>query len=247
VTLRAIEILKGLLKSSETATGRAAREALEKIAKSDKAAAARRARSALEPEPVEAPQNLGGIVLGGAGGMARIEHNFGFGAAGGMKSVSVMSANGVREINVRENGTTIRITDGSKDGIILEVTTAGAQKAATRTYKAKDAAELKKNHPEAYALYKEYAGKQDGAGIVQVQVGNAGFTPGRFRINDLIRSVNQLAARLASPATREDLRTAAPRAKGQLLEKIERLKRELDLLAKRLKAPAAKPETGGKK
>ncbi len=248
VTLRSIEILKGLLASPDEGTKRAAREALEKMVSSDNPAAAWRAQSALDPEPQKKPGLGGGatvlggpgIVLGGAGAQASVQSII-VGGAAGMKSVSISNVNGVREINAQENGATIRITDDPNEGITVKITTTEAQEAATTSYKAKNAAELKKNHPEAYTYYQEYAGNHQGAAIVQMHMENRGFAGRRFRINAIIRDLNQLATRLASPATRADLNAAAPRATEQLLEKIQRLKRELDLLEKRLRGPAAKP------
>jgi hypothetical protein len=77
--------------------------------------------------------------------------------------------------------------------------------------------------------------------LVQVHVENVEFAGPRFRINELIGEIGRLVSRLASPALRNDIRAAAPRAKEGLLKQIGRLKHELDLLEQRLQARAAKP------
>jgi beta-lactamase regulating signal transducer with metallopeptidase domain len=61
-----------------------------------------------------------------------------------------------RTINATEGGTSVKIVETSDGKIEMEVTVAAAGKDEAETYTAKDAAELKGNHPSAFELYDKY-------------------------------------------------------------------------------------------
>ena len=90
-------------------------------------------------------------------------------------SIRVSIVNGAKTIDASEPGRTVHIDEG-KDGIAMKVTGQIDGKEVTRDYKAKNADELKKDNPEAFALYQQYAG--DGAQQGQIQ-----FQGGRVIIN----------------------------------------------------------------
>lgn len=150
VATRAIGVLKELLKVDPTE--KAARKALEKLTKSDNRSVARRAAEALKPEEKadpNAPQ-----IIGGPGGI-RIQVQGG-GAARVIQIQAQANGNGQKKIEVQEDGKKISI-DEDAGGIEMKVTEKVNGKEETKTYKAKDADDLKKKHPEAYKLYEKYA------------------------------------------------------------------------------------------
>jgi len=171
VTVRSIAVLKALLKSEDPAARDAARSALEKLAADEKNRAGREAREVLEadrPAPEANVRNAAGIIT--IVGQAVI--NMPVGGAGNAMKMSVTNANGRKVTEVSENGRAIKITE-DKGGIVVKVTekAEGDKPPATKEYKAADAAELKKKHPEGHALYEKY-GKQN-AGNIVLNVGNA--------------------------------------------------------------------------
>ena len=78
--------------------------------------------------------------------------------------------NGVKEIEVRENGCQTKITDDPNQGIKIEVAETKDGKETKRTYAAKNVEDLKKNHPEGYQLYEKYAKQQPGGFPLQFQI-----------------------------------------------------------------------------
>lgn len=176
VTVRSIKVLKGLLESKDDDTKAAAQAALEELAKDEKHESGVQARDVLKSVRPRRPDGaIGSIVLKGgrltvgAGGRLVIEGAVTVGGGKGMQ-ISVTSVNGNKEINVEANGRKIKINE-NKDGIVVAVTepAAGKKKAETKTYKAADAKELKKKHPEAHKLYEKYA---RGGMAQRIQVGN---------------------------------------------------------------------------
>jgi hypothetical protein len=100
---------------------------------------------------------LGGrIQLGGGGGIQIMRMN-------------VQNANGIRTIDVQENGKKITIKDDPKNGIELSVTEKVGGQDKTEKYAAKNLEELKKQHPEAEKLYQKYA-KNGGLQAIVPQV-----------------------------------------------------------------------------
>ena len=81
------------------------------------------------------------------------------------QSVSTSIVRGIKTVDVNDNGQKIHIT-AQPDGAI-EMTVAGLEggKEATETYKSKDAGELKRDNPEAFALYDKWAGNGGGVQV----------------------------------------------------------------------------------
>src|SRR2546426_468022 len=68
---------------------------------------------------------------------------------GGFKRMHMKNVNGVKEIEVDDNGKKVKIVDDPNNGIKVEVTEKNKEgKEETKKYEAKNADELKKNHPE---------------------------------------------------------------------------------------------------
>jgi hypothetical protein len=99
-------------------------------------------------------------------------------------STRMSISNGRKTIDVDDNGYKIRI-EQSDEGIKMNVTGEENGKEVTETYSAKDADQLKRDNPEAFALYDKYNGNGfqvrgfGGNGIqgnvqIQIQGGNGG-------------------------------------------------------------------------
>lgn len=160
VVERAFSILEGHFREGDSETKKAARAALEQLAATD-GRAARRAKQILNPQPASNQSvqvfRPGQIIIG-APAIARVQIRQ---AGGNGRKFRMRVVNGVKDITVEEDGKKIEIKEDPNNGIKLEVTEKKDGKEATKKYEAKDAAQLKKNHPEAYKLYEKHA-KQNG-------------------------------------------------------------------------------------
>ncbi len=156
LALRCLDLLSRLVDGANKQAQEPAKKALEHLAKSDDPVIAQRAGSKLEePPPVNQLRNPLNAVVGNVviqGGLQR--------------QVQVTNVNGQRTIKATENGKTVEIEDRDGKDITVRVTEEKAGKSETKTYEAKDVAELKEKHPDAAKLYEEYT--QQPAGI-QVQ------------------------------------------------------------------------------
>lgn len=167
VTLRAIEILKKHLQEGDEATKTAAQESLQKIAGSDHLSSARRAKEALHPpKPPPAIPNiqLGPLLPNLPLGQQQVQLQIQVNAFGGNQTRRVQIKNGVKQTEISENDLKLKITEDAQRGIQMEVIRKKDGKETTEKYSAKNADELKKNHPEAGKLYEKYS-QQLGAGI----------------------------------------------------------------------------------
>ena len=215
VTVRSVSVLEALLKSADKDTAAAARAALTKLAADQSHPAGQEAKRALS-EPKRRVRAMNGVVFGQMVAQVRV------GAAGGGMRVTLRNANGRKDVDVDDNGRKIHITE-DKNGIVVKVQekAEGKKKPKAKEYKAANAAELKKKHPEAYKLYEKY-GKQKGANLV-LNLGNVrvGAVPG-----GAIMPVKAVAERpVARP--RIDVRKAArliDKARAELKAAIEKLK-----------------------
>lgn len=140
---RSIDILGTLAQSEDEETSDAARVTLKMLTESDKPSTAERAKSVLNMKEADGIKPFEGWDKPG--------NPF---ARGGdvNRSVSVSSINGVRTIRVVQNG---------RETVIQEVPGRGIRVATLKEEKqveilARDAADLKKRLPEAFALYKQY-------------------------------------------------------------------------------------------
>lgn len=181
---RAFEILKEHFQQGEGKLREAAEGALKKLAESDKAPVARNAKEVLEPEPPQPPQNV--VQLGG---QIQIQVR-----AAGAQQIQVRNVNGVKDIKVNEAGRSIRIHEDPNKGIRVEVTETKDGKAEKKKYEAKDAAQLKKKHPEAYKIYEKY---NRGGGGIQIQARGGQLPAIQLR---QVGVPNRGARRLVDPA-----------------------------------------------
>ena len=176
VAVRSLDILKGHFQKGDDATKAAAKEVFERLAKGNDPSLAKRAAEALStPKPMaQTPPGVPGPgIVPGRIGAARIQIQVVGGGGGAVNKMSVKDVNGVKEIEVEENGKKVKINDDPAKGIKLEVTETKDGKETTQKYEAKDAAELKTKHPEAHKLYEEYSKQPAG---IQLRVG--GFPGG---------------------------------------------------------------------
>ncbi len=156
---RAFEILRNHAQGTDAELQAAATQTLQKIAAGDDASAARRAQEVLKPKPSpaasDAPNAIPGrIRLGGIGGEGiRIRVAA---VAGGAQRMSVKNVNGVKDIEVEEEGRKVKIHDDPEAGIEMSVTEKKDGKEETKEYKAKNAEELKEKHPAAHKIYEQY-------------------------------------------------------------------------------------------
>jgi len=254
VTVRAIDILRKHLESADSPTKQAAQEALETIARSERPSAAWRARQALRPkdEPVR-PQD--GAIWIGPGAIAGAAVQIAVG--GGPRRMTVRTVNGVKEIDVEENDRKIKIHDDPRQGIKVEITTTKNGKDTTEKYEAKDAAELKKRHPQAYEVYQKYSTQQPGAAAVaQVQIlpGNAPAAPppqvpaaapaNRGRVEQAVRLLNTLKSlgrQVEQMLPDAELQKAPAASKEELRALLGELQQQFGGLEKKLGTPPQKP------
>ncbi len=180
-TKRAIEVLQKFLKSGEVKTRDLARSAIVEISTSDNKGAALRAKAALEAKrrpvsfqsaapwpPGQAPQIVRAprpFQIRQAGGPIQIRFKQN-GIAQGMR---VQIINGVKDITVNEGARTIKIHDDPNQGIEISVIEKKAGKTTTQKYAAKDAQNLKKQHPEIFKLYEKFS-KNNPAAAIKLQV-----------------------------------------------------------------------------
>lgn len=144
---RAFAILKDHFNGEEGPLQAAAKAALKKLAESNKATVARKAQDLLDPKPP--PQAAQPIQIGGG----QVQIQFGI---GGAQQIQMKNVNGAKSINVKENGRSIQIDEDPNKGIKIEVTEKVNGKDVKKKYEAKDAAELKKKHPEGHKIYEKY-------------------------------------------------------------------------------------------
>jgi hypothetical protein len=203
---RAVDILETHLAGDDTETKQAARESLQRLADDPSSRAGRLADQVLNPPPSSMRTLRGGVIRPAvrvAGANIRVNAV----PARFVKRVQVSNNNGVKEIQVEENGRKVKIIDDPKEGIELEVTEKKDGKEATEKFKAKDAAELKQKHPEAHKIYDEF--KQNGG--VQIQVGGAAPPAQRPA---------------AVPQTKEQRRESIQRSLQVIDQHIEQLRRQ---------------------
>lgn len=172
VTTRAIKVLKNLMGATDAPAKAAAITALEKLAKDENHPAGHMAWQALQPR--KGPGRGRGIGTGRIfiGGNVVVGNVVAVGP--GRVRIAFTNVNGDKSIDVTENGKKIKITE-NKGGITVTVTDPpqGDKKPKPKQYKAANADELRKKHPEAHKLYEKYA-KGRGAVIGNIQIAVAG-------------------------------------------------------------------------
>jgi len=182
VTARCLDILAKLLQSTDAETKAEAKKALESLAKGKNPAAARQADALLNPgkvagSPPEGAFGGAGPGIGGPGGVPPGVDPPGIGPPGGGLPgfgppgigpggifggaapglrISVKTVDGNKTIEAEEGGKKTKIEVSAKGEIKMEVTETVDGKEKVSKYEAKNAEELKKNHPEAHKLYEKY-------------------------------------------------------------------------------------------
>ena len=179
---RCLAVLTEGLTSKAPDVQQAARTALQELAKSEKKSVAQRARTALET-----PAKL---TLPAGRGRPGFQGNF--------QQIAVQVNNGMRTIKVTENGKEVLITDNNGKQITVATTeTINGQK-VTKSVTGKDEEDLKKNHPDAHALFDKHT--KGGNGIQLRFGGNAlgnGIILGQPAVQGVInrpRMVNPIKA-----------------------------------------------------
>jgi hypothetical protein len=172
--MRSFALLQELFEKGNEAAKSAAKAALERLAKGD-GRVSLQAKNLLTPPQPPADPNQAGIVAGigiargrillGRGGLARVAipvemapRAIAAAEVHVARSISTsIGPDGVKTINVDDNGKKIRIVDDPKKGIEGEYTETKDGKETTQKFAAKDADELKTKHPEAHKLYLQFA------------------------------------------------------------------------------------------
>ncbi len=236
VIVRAIDLLKDLMDSSDTATEESAKSALEEVAKSDRPAAARRAADALRAAAAKRAPAVRGLPAGIQLGVA------------GARRINVRTVNGVKTIEAEEADRKVKITEDPNDGIKMEVTSQKDGKDVTDRYEAKDAEELKKQHPNAYEIYTKY-NQMGGAGAIamQLQIGNLQVQPAvPFQQPNLIDTAARMLPAwwrsLERMATEDAIRGASKESKEELKKQVGEVKEQLEQLEKRLQEAIEKAD-----
>jgi len=255
VSVRSMELLRLHLDAENEACRQAARDALTTIAAGEGPAAAdaRKLLDARKPQPAH---GMGRLIIGG-------NVVIGPGAAVAARKMSVKNVNGVKDIEVEENGRKIKIHDDPANGITVEIPEAKDGKETVKKYEAKTAAELEKKAPEAYKLYKEYSGQGGavqvqmignvGAGaVINVQSGAIAIAPARpnmaqLRLQSVLRQlenlVNDPQVQALTPAVRDEIIKQMEKVRGQLADLEKKLK---DEAAKEAKDKGQKPKDEAK-
>ncbi len=173
VTTRAFTVFEKLWKSGDVETREALRKALDELAASDHETSKARAEkmlAKLDETDEQAPIGAFGQVLPfGGNAQIQIQVQAIAGGAGNVKQIKIKNVNGVKDVEVQDGDLKVKINETPNGAIKMEVTQKNKQgKEETKKYEAKDAAELKKQHPEAHKLYDKYANNNGG---IQIRAG----------------------------------------------------------------------------
>jgi hypothetical protein len=158
-----------------------------------------------------------------------------WGLVGGHRNVRVTVVDGVKTIDAQENGRKIRITEDA-NGIDMTITENRDGKEVSEQFQAKDAEELKKNHPNAHEVYQRYAG---GAGPVRIHIGQ-GFLPiqpllPRPMPPDAMRQMKDAQKRLEEMIKEGDL-------PGRMREMLQEQMRRMQEMQNRIMGGQGDPE-----
>lgn len=241
VSLRAIEVLRKQFEQGDQATKDAAQQTLQRIADSNHESAAQRAKEVLNPPPPETPVAPGLQVIPGIPGLQIMPQiQIQVQAAGGGQARQFRVNNGIKEIEATENGCKTKITEDPNQGIKIEVAETKDGKETKRTYAAKTAEDLKKNHPEGYQLYEKYA-KQPGGFPLQLQIAGGlplggGAQAARPRAEKspkpvaimALRQAQQLVENAAKQLERRPPSTDKPEDFGPARKRLEEIAKQLE-------------------
>ncbi len=161
VSMRCLELIRKLFESADADTKTQAKAALEKLSQSADVPLSARAKKLLEPPAAPAqntPANPNIRVVpipAGAIGPIRLQIQAIGGVGGKGQQIRISEKDGVKDIEATEGGRKVKIHDDPNKGIEVEITETKDGKEETKKYEAKNAEELKKNHPEAHEAYKD--------------------------------------------------------------------------------------------
>lgn len=148
VAVRCVQILRRLKDSTDPAASEAAVAGLRMLAESDNSLVNERALAALDEGSVNPfPQaQLGGIQIQVQGAVFAA-NNF---------DVTTTVNNGVRTVEVNDNGKEIDIRDQDGEDIEITITETVNGEETTTEYSAENLDDLKQNHPDIAELYEKY-------------------------------------------------------------------------------------------
>lgn len=222
VQQRCLDILKGHFQNGEQATRDAAREALETLAKTD-AQVASRAQQALTPSTPGAVDPFGNRAAPARVLAAQLQIQ--------QARAPAQAKIRLQQIQQMQKGNNVRrriaFSDGKKsvkieqngEKIKVEITEKKDGKNVTQKYEAKSAAELKKNHPDAYKEYQKHMGRNRARAVPAAQA-----VPVRPAIRP--RQAPGRPARQLQPAqraTQQRIIEALKRSEKQLQDKLKKL------------------------
>lgn len=201
VTTRAFTVFEKLWKSNDIETREAVGKALDDLAASDHETASARAEkmlAKLDEKDEQPPFGAFGQVLPfGGNAQIQIQVQAIAGGAGNVKKIKIKNVNGVKDVEAQDGDLKVKINETPNGGIKMEVTQKNKQgKEETKKYEAKNAAELKKQHPEAHKLYDKYANNNGG---IQIQAGGVPLPIRAPRIQILPGGGIQIVPRPVAP------------------------------------------------
>jgi hypothetical protein len=227
-TVRGMSVLTELARSADEEIRKSARAALEELAKSKNRAVAQRAEAVIKPlnaEPVPQPGIGGGININVQGNI--IVGN------GGARRLNVRTHQGPngRQTEVEEDDRKIQIDEPNDGSITIKVTeppdAKGERKA--KSYEAKNLDDLKKNHPDAHALYEKY--RANNGRMVIGGPGRIMFGPPRMQLPVApVIPANAIPPRLIGPKGIDDI--------AQTRKQLDKTLEQLEALAGKDKATA---------
>ena len=220
VQQRSLDILKTHFQNGEQATRDAARKALEKLAETDAQVAARAKQALLPPTENAVVDPFGNRVVPAqiqiqarAQAQARIQLQLKRAQQPNNVRRRIAFSDGKKTIKIEQNGQAIKV----------EITEKKDGKDVTKKYEAKNAEELKKNHPDAYKEYQKHMARNPVRGI-----------PAMPAIRPINRAIPARAGRAARPlqpaqkAAQNRILEALKRSEKQVADQLEKLQAEND-------------------
>ena len=164
------DVLTRLLATSDAETSAATKATLTMLTQSQNKSVSLRAKSAIQiGEILGARAAARPAIPFGPGLAPNAQLNMALNAANGEK-LRITVTNNDRTIQVERADERIEIRDKAEKDIVVKRTRTVAGQPKTDEFKAADADELKKNHPDAFKLYEQYA--QRNGNVLQIGVGN---------------------------------------------------------------------------
>jgi hypothetical protein len=252
VTSRALDVLKKFLEANNPESQVAARQALQELAATDHPAASSGARKILaDQQPAEntpfgqlfpngrVPLPAGRIVQRQA--QIQLQIQGGFGGGNQQKNIlQVRQAGGRRTIEASDNEREIKIVEDQQNGIQMEVTAGAGDQRKTKKYTAKNAAELKKKHPQAHKLYEKYS-KNNGLIFrpanqgLRVQIGPAAIPQPQPRPAE--KDADKRATNQRPPQPHHEAQDEAAEELERIQQQLQKLTDEIDQLQNETPSP----------